>query len=153
MVMTYPYANKVADILERSKKDVLDTLQESIANINEETESEKKKEFITNFIDSCNKLRDKYRTNRDFIETNCDADKFRSECQNSFKDLMMIISLFDECQDKSDLKYDTFTYLASSYGIRHSEALALYAAVSLDIEAMRSFAQSHMNLIRLPAST
>lgn len=155
MVMSFPASNKVAEILEKSKRDVLDTLQDAIANINEETEIEKRKEFTSNFIEDCNKIKDKFETLCDFIHANQDDSKFKEKCQNSFKDIMMMISLYDECKERKDLKYDTFAYLASSYGIRHSEAMILYAATCMNIETLRKFTGEHMHLMKFnqaPAS-
>ena len=154
MVMSFPASNKVANILEKSKKEVLDTLQEAISDINSETESEKRKEFISNFISDCNQMKEKIETMMDFVHANQDDPKFKERCQNSFKDIMMILAFFDDCRDKKDLKYDTFAYLASSYNIRHNEALIVYAACSMNIESLRKFTSEHMHLMKFqsPAS-
>lgn len=150
-MFTVPQSNKLNEILQKSQSDVLKTFDEAIAEINEESRAEVKKEFVSTFISDCNLLNQKIDTMMDFIKANKDDSKFKERCESSFKVILSMLSFYDECIGSSDLKHDTFFLTANKYNLRHNDALIVYAACSMNIESLRSFASQHMHLMKFQA--
>ena len=147
-MFTVPQSNKLNEILQKSQSDVLKTFDEAIAEINEESRAEVKEEFVSTFISDCNLLKEKLDTLCDFIKANKDDSKFKERCESSFKVILSMISFYDECIGSNNLKHDTFLQTANKYNLRHNDALIVFAACSMNVEALRSFASQHMSLAK-----
>ncbi len=147
-MFTVPQSNKLHELLQKSQTDVLKTFDEAVAEINEESRTEVKKEFVSTFISDCNLMKERLDTLCDFIKANKDDSKFKERCESSFKVILSMLSFYDECIGSSDLKPDNFFQTANKYNLRHNDALIVFAACSMNIEALRSFAQSHMSLAK-----